>query len=47
MQNTIPYPIDDEEEDDFIEEEDDEKEIDEDFYTDSIRTQYQEYGDII
>jgi hypothetical protein len=45
MQNTIPYPIDEEDEDDFIE--DEEQEIDEDFYTDSIRTQYQEYGDII
>jgi hypothetical protein len=45
MQNTIPYPIDEEDEEDFIE--DEEQEIDEDFYTDSIRTQYQEYGDII
>jgi hypothetical protein len=45
MQNTIPYPIDEEDEDDFIE--DEEQEIDEDFYTDSIRTQYQEYGDTI
>jgi hypothetical protein len=43
MQNTIPYPIDDEDEEGFIEEE----EIDEDFYTDSERTKYQEYGDII
>jgi hypothetical protein len=44
MQNTIPYPIDDEDEEDFIDEDEDE-EIDEDFFTDSERTKYQEYGD--